>query len=95
MKINVSCWRSEDAQIDLLIDRSDRMINLCEMKFSNEPYIITKDYEMKLRTRLALFKEATRSRSGLIQTFVTTYGVAQGKHSSVAQCEITMDELFS
>lgn len=92
---NVSCWRSEDAQIDLLIDRSDRMINLCEMKFSNEPYIITKDYEMKLRTRLALFKEATRSRSGLIQTFVTTYGVAQGKHSSVAQCEITMDELFS
>ena len=82
------------AQIDLVIERSDRIINLCEIKFSAEPYLITKDYEMKLRERMALFKEATSTRKSVVTTMITTYGILRGIHSGVVQSEVIMDDLF-
>ena len=91
-------WRTSrpdlNAQIDLVIERADRIINLCEIKFSTTPYIIDKEYEMKVRTRAALFVDETRTRKSVVNTFITTYGVLPGKHSSVAQSEVTMDDLF-
>ncbi len=81
-------------QIDLVIDRSDRVINLCEMKFSEAPYTITKDYEEKLRNRLAIFKAKTKTRKSLATTMVTTYGVLRGIHSGIVQNEVVMDDLF-
>lgn len=61
---SASSWRSENAQIDLLIDRDDRIINLCEMKFSQEPYAISAEYANKIRMRSALFREATKCKRG-------------------------------
>ena len=96
----VSTWRKlgskseKGTQIDLLIDRSDRIINLCEMKFAEEPYNITKDYEEKLRNRMAVFKAETKTRKSLLNTMVTTYGVLRGVHSGIVQSEIVMDDLF-
>lgn len=81
-------------QIDLVIDRADRCINLCEMKFSTEPYIITKDYEAKLRERMAIFREETNTRKTLLNTFVTTFGVRPGVHAGIVQQQVTLDELF-
>ena len=95
-----SSWRSlgdenrKGTQIDLVIERSDRIINLCEIKFSKEPYVITKDYEMKLRERMAIFREATGTRKSIVTTMITTYGVLRGIHSGVVQSEVTMDDLF-
>lgn len=95
-----SSWRKlgdgsdRGAQIDLVIDRADRIINLCEMKFSAGPYTITKDYEEKLRSRMAIFKEDTKTRKSLVTTMITTYGVVRGIHSGVMQNEILMDDLF-
>ena len=95
-----STWRmlgdetEKGAQIDLVIDRSDRVINLCEMKFSEAPYTITKDYEEKLRNRLAIFKAKTKTRKSLVTTMVTTYGVLRGIHSGIVQNEVVMDDLF-
>lgn len=91
---SASSWRSENAQIDLLIDRDDRIINLCEMKFSQEPYAISAEYANKIRMRSALFREATKCKKGLVNTFVTTYGILPGKNSSVAESELTMEVLF-
>ena len=91
---NASVWRGDGAQIDLVIDRNDRVVNLCEMKFSQEPYIISAEYANKLRTRTALFREASKCKKGLAVTFVTTYGVLLGKNSGVVQSEVTMDALF-
>ena len=88
------CWRAENAQIDLVIDRADRLVNLCEMKFSTELYAIEKNYADKIRERVAIFREKTKCKKGIQTTFVTTYGVANGKHSAVAQSQITMDDLF-
>lgn len=82
------------AQIDLIIDRSDRMTHLCEIKFSKGPYRITSEYEQKLRERMEIFRELTKSRKSLVHTFITTYGVADGIHSSVVHSEVSMESLF-
>ncbi len=85
---------SKGSQIDLVLERADRIINLCEMKFSQEPYRISADYEMKLRNRMGLFREKTHTTKALVNTFVTTYGVANGIHSSIVNSEVTLDGLF-
>lgn len=87
-------WRNKDAQIDLVIDRRDRVINLCEIKFSLEKFQITKEYANKLRDRMTIFKNAIKTTKTLVNTFITTYGIVQGKYSSICQSEITMDDLF-
>lgn len=88
-------WRCPTAQIDLVIDRADHLINLCEMKFcSTGTYEITKEYAEKIRSKTSDFISSTRTRKGIVSTFITTYGVRQGKNSVVAQKEITMEDLF-
>ncbi len=77
-----------------MIDRADRIINLCEMKFSEGPYTITKDYEYKLRNRMTIFREETKTNKSLVTTLVTTYGVLHGIHSGIVQSEVVMDDLF-
>lgn len=95
---DISTWRSTDAnhpyQIDLIIDRADRIVNLCEMKFSVSRYVIERDYEQRLRDRLAVFLAETKTRKSPLITFVTTYGVLPGRHSGVVQNQVTLDDLF-
>lgn len=83
------------AQIDLLIDRGDRVINLCEMKFSVKPYHISENYKKKLRDRMSLFQEKTKTTKTLVHTFVTTFGVANGLGQSIVNSEVTMEDLFA
>lgn len=83
------------AQIDMIIDRADRMIHLCEMKFSQKAYNITKDYEQKLRDRMWLFDTKTKNKKPLVHTFVTTFGLGEGRHHSIVHSELTMDDLFN
>lgn len=98
----ISTWRSTadpekgipGFQIDLIIERADRIIHLCEMKFSTDQYGITDSYEKKLRERMGLFRMATKNKKSLVITFVTTYGVVGGKHKSIVHSEVTMDDLF-
>lgn len=99
---NVYSWRTEadedkgidKTQIDLLIDRNDGVINLCEMKFSAQEYTITEDEEMKLRRRRGNFIEATQTKKAVHITLVTPYGLRQNSHSAIAQNEITLNNLF-
>lgn len=96
-----SSWRSSKTadstgtQIDLLIDRADRMINLCEAKFSIQPYTITREYADKLRMRIAIFNQETKNRRPLLPTMITTYGVLPSVNSGIVQAEVTMDHLFA
>ena len=95
-----SSWRkkgasdSQGTQIDLLIDRADRVITICEMKFSQVPYSISKNYENNLRMKMACFIEETKTRKTLALTMITTYGVLQGIHSGIVNNEVVMDDLF-
>ncbi len=81
-------------QIDMIIERADRIIHLCELKFSQGKYRITADYENRLRERMETFRFLTKTTKSLVHTFVTTYGVADGKHHSIVHSEVVMDDLF-
>lgn len=92
---DVCAWKGEDGQIDLLIDRRDQTINLCEMKFSQSEFEITKQYDEHLRSRTESFRSATKTRKALHQTFVTTYGLKQNMYSGNVQSEVVLDDLFA
>lgn len=82
-------------QIDLLIDRGDRAINICEIKFSEEAFTITKKYADDLRKKLSIFKQQTKSKKTQFLTMITTYGVTTNQYStSLVHQNITMDDLF-
>ncbi len=92
---DVCAWKGDNAQIDLLIDRRDQTINLCEMKFSQGEFEITKQYDEHLRERAERFRSATKTRKALHQTFVTTYGVKKNMYSGNVQSEVILDDLFA
>ena len=89
-----ACEGQKGGQIDLVIKRADRIIHLCEMKFSKSEFRITEAYEQLLRQRLELFQSTTKTKFSLVITFVTTYGVADGLHHSLVHSEVTMEQLF-
>ena len=101
---SASTWRyvppkkdtgEKGAQIDLLIERADRIINLCEMKFSVKPYRLSEDYEQALRNRMEIFQAKTKTTKSLFHTFVTTFGIVNGQHRSIVGSEATMNDLFA
>ncbi|GHU89128.1 hypothetical protein FACS1894155_05420 [Bacteroidia bacterium] len=94
-----SGWRSREAdngaQIDLLIDRNDNIINLCEMKYSGKEFVITKSYDENLRNKRGAFIEETGTRKTVHITMLTTYGVKHNEYRNDIQSEVTMDDLFA
>ena len=98
---NIYSWRkeadetSDGAQIDLLIDRKDQVVNLCEMKYSLSEYAIDAEYEQKLRNKKSVFIDATNTRKAVHLTMVTTFGIKANAHSGIVQNEITLEDLFS
>lgn len=88
-------WRGEGAQIDLLIDRADNVINLCEMKFSAAEYTITKPYANELRNKSSTFRLASNTKKNIFITMITTFGIKQNPYSlELIQKELTADALF-
>ena len=98
-----SAWRyvpgkgqnESGAQIDLLIDRKDRCINVCEMKFYTEEYSIDKSYAGELEQKLQVFAKKTKTKKTLFLTMITTYGIRENNYSArMVQKNLTMDMLF-
>ena len=84
----------DGAQIDMLIDRRDRIIDVCEMKFSEKPFSIDKAYDMALRNKMGIFKTVTKTTKAVQLIMITTFGVAQNMYSNIMQAEVTADDLF-
>ncbi len=82
------------AQIDMVIERGDNTVNLCEMKFSEGKFAIGKDYERVLRNKIACFIEETKTRKSVLLTFVSSYGLQRNMYSGIAQNEVVLDDLF-
>lgn len=83
------------AQIDLLIDRADNTINLCEMKFYNSEFTIDAAFASSLRTKIKVFKEQTGTRKNLFVTMITTFGTAKNSYSNELEViDLSVDELF-
>lgn len=91
-------WRSSDpeqkAQIDLVIERADRMVNICEAKYSERPYQIDKDEYERLQRRIGLYQEQTGTSAGIIPTFITANGLQRNAYSEHINCQLRIDDLF-
>lgn len=86
---------SEKTQVDLVIDRRDQVINLCEMKFSIKTFTIDKEYADTLRQKIGIFKESTKTSKSVWLTFITTFGLTPNSYAqSLVHNELTMDALF-
>ena len=94
----ISGWRSKDAetgaQIDLLIDRNDNIINLCEMKYSTKKFLITKSYDENLRNKHGVFVEESNTKKSVHITMITTYGVKHNEYWGNIQSEVLLDDLY-
>lgn len=84
------------AQIDLLLDRQDHCINLCEMKFSKDQFIIDKRYAGDLENKIRTFRNETKTRKSIFPTMITPYGVARNEYyTRFIQAEILAKDLFT
>ena len=91
---NVHSWRNANAQIDLLIDRRDGIVNVCEMKYWSGPYAMTADDAASLLRKKEEFKAATKTRKAVHLAMVTSFGVRRNAHSGDVQSFVTLDDLF-
>ena len=91
-------WRSKlhepGAQIDLVIERGDQVINLCEIKYATDKYSIDKEYDKNLRKKLSAFVNETKTRKAAHITLITTYGLAKNMYQAAIPFEVVLDELF-
>ncbi len=87
--------KQKGAQIDLLIDRRDRVVNLCEIKFANDDYEIDGDYNKDLRNKIERFVNLTNCRKTIQLTMITTYGVKPNMYSGFVSNQVVLNDLFS
>jgi AAA+ ATPase superfamily predicted ATPase len=97
---SVSSWyqsgndKQNGAQIDLLIDRADQCINICEIKFSTKLFVIDKKYAADLQNKMMNFRQATDTKKTLFLTAITTYGVFDNDYKQRVDAEVTAQSLF-
>lgn len=82
------------AQIDLLIDRDDNVINICEMKWASEEFVIQKKDDSDLRNKLTVFERETGTKKSIHLTMITSYGVKHNMYYDDVQSEVTLEQLF-
>ena len=84
------------AQIDLVIDRADNVINVIEAKFYNTEFEVTKDYERELRNKVATFTNQTKTKKSVFLTMISVFGVKKNEHYlSIVTNQLTIEDLFT
>ena len=101
VETNVYSWtyRAKDnkdtgAQIDLLIDRGDDIINICEMKFSKGKYALDSDDMDDIETKVRIFEAKSRTNKSVRVVMITSYGLVNNQYSNEILHQLTMEDLF-
>ena len=95
-----SAWskRSDDTegtQIDLLISRNDNVINMCEMKYYSDDFMVNKEYYQVLLHRQELLAKEISPKISIHNTLITTFGLSYNEYSGIFSRIITLDDLFA
>lgn len=85
----------DGAQMDMIIDRSDNVVNLCEMKFYADDVEIDKEEDRKLRHRISMLTATLNRRQSLQTVLITSFGLRQGMYSGIFVRTVTLDDLFT
>ena len=86
---------ADGVQVDLLIERADRVVNVCEMKYSQKPFVIDKAYDKQLRYKASAVMEYMKNRIAVHITMVTANGLAHNGYWGTVQSEVSLDDLFA
>jgi AAA+ ATPase superfamily predicted ATPase len=93
--VPVSGSPDRGAQIDLLLDRTDRAITLCEIKYSDAPFRITRSYAEDLKRKLDVFEQRTKTRKQILLALVTPHGLESNTWSKdLIDAVVTLDAFF-
>lgn len=84
----------DGGQIDLLLDRGDNTINVCEMKYCNKPFVISQEYLLQMNERCESFRLLTNSRKAINLTMITSNGLEHNQGWNAVQNEVKLDDLF-
>jgi uncharacterized protein len=85
----------DGCQIDLLIDRNDQVINLCEIKWSATEFVISKSAAVDLRKKVALFKHYSKTKKQVFLTFISTFGLIQNQNSlGLIDKSVDLEDIF-
>ena len=88
-------WQHPKAQVDLVIDRDDDVVNLCEIKFYNDTFSMNAAYLKKLRNKESQFKSVTQTRKSIYTVMISTWGVKMNEYSkAILSNNLTMNCLF-
>ena len=82
-------------QIDLLIIRKDNVVNMCEMKFYSDEFVVDKDYDLVLRNRQTVLYEKLPKKDIIHNTLITTYGIKNNEYRWAFEKVITLEDLFA
>ena len=85
---------SKGTQIDMIISRKDNIVNMCEMKYYGEEFMVDKDYDSILRHRKNLLYEIIPKKNAVHNTLITTFGIRNNEYRWSFDNVITMDDLF-
>lgn len=92
-------WRSNQAnpgaQIDIIIDRADNNITICEVKYSKSEYTLSKSEFNKINNRSEIFKTETKTKKGIQTCIISTFGLKENDYADIASQTITLKDLFT
>jgi len=86
--------RGEGAQIDLVIERDDKVVNLCEVKYTAKPFAITDEYDRRLKIKREVYAEQTGTKAAIHLTMVSAHGLKNDANSLDVQSVVTLDDFF-
>ena len=102
VRTNICSWRhvadetyGKGAQIDLIIDRADNVVNICEMKYSSGKYALSKRDCEDIDNKMDAFRAVSGTAKSLHLTIVTANGLAENAYACKAQRVLVLDDLFS
>ena len=91
-------WRGkheeDTVQIDIVIERADHIVNICEVKFCQQEFILDKEEYENIKHRKSTFMEETKLKHTPWTTIITTYGLARSKYTGMVQSQVIFDDLF-
>jgi hypothetical protein len=94
MSTQIKSFYNKEAQIDLMIDRADNIIELVEVKYYNEEFVVSEEYYDKLRKRMNKFIGSTNTNKSTHHLLVSLYGLKRNMYSGIFQNSISLLDLF-
>ncbi len=84
----------EGMQINMLISRKDNVINMCEIKFYSDDFVVSKEYYRTIQRRIEALLAAIPRKMSVYSTLITTYGLKKNEYSGVFVKTVTFDDMF-